>query len=476
MSGRKKVVIVGGGIAGLSAALEASGRLGGRKGETPRVEILEASGSAGGTISTVCKDGFVMERGPDSFFADEETLEFCSRIGISSRLMETSVRDRKVFVMENGRVCPFPDGFFMIAPRKIAPFLASPLFSLRCKLRVLAEVFIPARPASAGDETVSSFVRRRFGDEILRKAAAPLVGGIYSASTDILGAGSVLSEFVKMEREKGSILRSLLTEPKGEMGECGARFGGFVSPRGGMSELVDAAVENLPEGCVRTGFRVSQILKKKGGWEIVSPDRAKVAADAVVIASPCHAAASMIAGADAELSRLLGSVEHSSCAVAGLAYETSALPDIPQGFGLLIPDAGEGEVFACSFLSRKFARRAPDGFSVVRFFISGDEVCRGDEGDIVSRAERAAEKFFAATAPPRSSVVGVYGAQMPVCGVGHGDIVNKITHAAERLGGLSFAGAAYGGVGIPDCICGGKKAGASAAAYCSDLRNNGGEG
>ncbi len=470
MSGRKKAVVIGGGIAGLSAALEISGFFSGHM-SAPRVEVLESSDSVGGTISTVRKDGFIMERGPDSFFADKETLEFCSKTGISSRLLGTSERDRKVFMMENGVAVPLPDGFFMIAPRRIAPFLLSPLFSLGCKLRTLAEVFIPARPASAGDESVSSFVRRRFGDEILRKAAAPLVGGIYCASADVLGAESVLAEFVGMERERGSVLRSLVREAKKDGGESGARFGGFFSPEGGMSEMVDAVLEKLPQGCVRKGFSVLSVRKKGDGWEIVSRDGEKIEADAVVVAVPCHAAASMLAETDAELSRLLLSVKHSSCAVVNFACETADVPDIPPGFGMIVADAREGEVFACSFLSRKFANRAPDGFSVIRFFMKGDEVCGLGEGEIVLRARRAAEKMFGALKPPLISVVGKYGERMPIYGVGHGEIVSGIESAADSLGGITFAGAAYGGVGVPDCIRGGRRAGLKAAAYCSDLRN-----
>lgn len=467
----KKIVVIGGGIAGLCAALEISGFSGGRKAGTAKVEIAEASDRLGGAISTVRKDGFVMERGPDSLFADKETLEFCSKIGIASRLLGTSKRDRKVFIMENGRTVPLPDGFFMITPGKIAPFLASPLFSLRCKLRTLAEVFIPARPASEGEESVASFVRRRFGDEILRKAAGPLVGGIYSASAEVLGAESVLSEFVRMEREKGSVLLSALRTAKGEPGESGGRFGRFFSPKGGMSEIVEAVFKNLPEGCVRMNFRVSSIMRKENRWEIVSADGERIEADAVIAAVPCRAAASMLAETDAGLSRLLGSVRHSSCAVANLAYKTAEVPGVPPGFGLIVADAGEGEVFACSFLSRKFANRAPDGFSIIRFFAGGDELCGRGDDEIISLAEKFAETMFGALNPPLSGIAGKYPAQMPVYGVGHKGFADRIMNAAESLGGLFFAGAAYGGVGIPDCISNGRKAGRKAAEYCSDLRN-----
>ncbi len=458
MKWQNKIAVIGGGIAGLSAALEISDRFG------KQVEILEASSSVGGTVSTICKDGFVLERGPDSFLADKETLDFCSRIGIRSRLAPTSGQGRKVFIMEKGAPVALPDGFFMIAPRSVIPFLTSPLFSVSGKLRALAEIFIPARSASLGDESVASFVRRRFGDEILSKAAAPLVGGIYCAPPETLGAESVLREFVKMEREHGSVLRALRGKNEDKSG--GARFGGFFSPLGGMSEMVDATVKTLPGGCIKTGFRVSGIFKKTQGWEIVSDCGRSTRAAAVVVAVPCGAAASMLSGMDVGLSHLLGSVEHSSCAVAALVYETATVPRIPHGFGLLIPYAREGEVFACSFLSRKFPQRAPEGFSIIRFFIAGG-ICAASDGEIISRAQEAAGRLFGAAVAPCAAAVGKYGGQMPVCAVGHKDLVGRITAAADELGGLFFAGAGYGGVGIPDCIRGGKRAGAEAAAFVS---------
>ncbi len=464
MGVRKKIVIIGGGISGLSAALEITGFS--PAAGAPEVEILEASDSAGGTISTFKKDGFTLELGPDSFFADAQTLEFCSKIGISPRLMGTSERDRKVFIMREGRAVPLPDGFFMMAPRKILPFLSSPLFSFSCKLRTLAEFFIKPRPHCCGEESVASFVRRRFGSEILQKAAAPLIGGIYCASPETLGAESVLPEFVKMERERGGVLRSLIRE-RGEKTGGGARFGKFLSPESGMSEMVEAALRKLPPGCLQTRRTVSKLLKKEVGWEIVSQDGRRVYADAVVVAVRCSVAASMLEGTGGALPGLLASVAHSSCAVAVLVYENAAISGIPKGFGTLFPDSRKGEVFACSFLNRKFPEKAPEGFSVIRFFMGGDEVCALDDSGIVLRAQKFARKTFGAVKNPRIGLAGKYAGGMPVCGVGHQNLVSRIMDAADEAGGIFFAGAGYGGVGIPDCIRSGLRAGAKAASCIS---------
>ncbi len=468
MNGRKKIAVIGGGIAGLAAALEVCA--------DAEVEILEAAGSVGGVVSTLREGGFVIERGPDSFFSDEETAGFLSKIGISGdRLVAASERGRRVFIMSNGRAVALPEGFFMTAPRKLAPFLASPLFSFSCKLRTLAEFFVPARRGGT-EESVADFVRRRFGDEILAKAAAPLVGGIYCAPPEVLGAESALPEFVAMERARGSVLRGLLGRGEGK-GESGARFGRFFSPAGGMSEIVEAAVRALPQNCVRTGFEVSSLVKKGGAWEIVSNKGETARADAIVVAAPCGAASSMLSDTDAELSALLASVRYSSCAVASLAYGNDLLTGVPDGFGVLFPDTEPGRVFACSFLSRKFPGRAPGGQTIIRFFMGGDDVCGLSGEEIVSRARDTAREVFRASGEPSVAAVGNYRRRMPVYEPGHKELVSRIMNAARRTGGIALAGAAYGGVGIPDCIRGGRRAGADALGLASrDLRKPRGEG
>lgn len=453
-----KVVVIGAGISGLCAALELSRTESAPDSESaPEVQILEATGRAGGVISTFRSGGFIIERGPDSFFSDGETLDFLSSLDDCPRLEGTAESGRRVFLMDGGRMVALPDGFFIMAPRKILPFLASPLFSFYGKLRALAEIFIPARK-EGGDESAASFVRRRFGGEILEKAAAPLIGGIYCSSPDILGAETVLREFVKMERERGSVLRSVLSGGADKSGG-GARFGGFLSPEGGMSEIVDAVLRSLPAGCLTTDFRVSEIREKEGGgWEIISGSGGVVEADAVVVAAPCHAAARMFENTGGELADLLRSTRRSSCAVVSLAYETKSLPRIPDGFGVLFPRTSEGGVFACSFLSRKFPRSAPPGFSVLRFFMAGEGVCAEEDSEIISRARGKAKEAFGASAPPVMSVVGNYRAAMTVPRVGHGELVRRINEAAAELGKLAFAGPAFGGVGIADCIRSGRRA------------------
>ena len=448
MLGRKKVVVVGGGIAGIAAALEAC-----TLPSAPEVVILEAASTAGGVISTFRSDGFVLERGPDSFFSDEETLGFLSRTGVASMLEGTSENGRRVFIMEEDGAIALPEGFFITAPRRIAPFLANPLFSFRGKVRALAEIFVPAR-RDGPEESAASFIRRRFGNEVFVRAAGPLIGGIYCASPEILGAESVLREFVEMEKKHGSVLRSLLFKRE-DTGGSGARYSRFLSPRGGMSKVIEAALRSLPEGCLRTGFRVSSLRRGDGGWSVVSDAGEYVRADAVVVAVPCGAAARMLEG---DIADLLSSVEHSSCAVAALAYGTAEIPNVPDGFGVLFPRAPEGEVFSCSFQSRKFPSTAPPGFSILRFFMAGDDVCSLSDSEITARAHAAARREFGASALPVMSAVGNYGAQMPVCTVGHGDLLRGIENAAESLGAISFAGAAYGGVGIPDCIRSGRAA------------------
>src|SRR5437764_6299376 len=219
MNGRKgkaRIVIVGGGISGLAAAhrlFELQSQNSSAQAEgAHEVLLLEASERLGGTVRTYRRDGFLLEGGPDSFISEKPAaLELARRIGLAERIIETNERHRRSFVVRGGRLHPTPEGFQLLAPSRMLPFLTTDIFTWRGKARMALDLLLPRRKRTNGqqDESLAAFVRRRFGREALERMAQPMVGGIYTADPEHLSLRATMPRFLEMEREHRSLIRAM---------------------------------------------------------------------------------------------------------------------------------------------------------------------------------------------------------------------------------------------------------------------------
>src|SRR5207244_7909187 len=199
----KRVAVVGGGLAGLAAALRLV-----EAGRGIEVLLLEAKDRLGGTIASERTDGFLIEVGADAFFTEKPWAQaLCERAGLGDRLIGTRPGDRRTYVVHGGRLVALPEGFVLLAPTDPWTVAASPLFSWRGKLRMLLDLVLP-RKADDADESLSAFVRRRLGREALERLVQPLIGGIYTADPAELSLKATLPQFLAMEREHGSLIRA----------------------------------------------------------------------------------------------------------------------------------------------------------------------------------------------------------------------------------------------------------------------------
>ena len=250
----KRIIVIGGGIAGLAAGHRVAELA---KEKSPEIELtlLEASSRLGGTIATERIGDFLVEAGPDSFITEKPwALRLCERLGLTSRLVSTQAAYQKIYIVDQGKLVALPEGFFLLAPTRLWPFIKTPLFSWSGKLRVAAELVLP-RGEIDSDESLGSFVRRRFGGEVLERVAQPLVGGIYAADPDQLSLMATMPRLKEMERTKRSVIHAMWSEQRrrarNREAGSGARWSLFVTFAGGMQEFVDAIARRLPEGCVR---------------------------------------------------------------------------------------------------------------------------------------------------------------------------------------------------------------------------------
>ena len=203
-----KVVVVGGGIAGLSAAhrLTESGHPG------LEVTLLERSDRFGGTIRTVERDGCLVELGPDSFLASKPWLsDLAGRLGVADRIIPTARSHRRSHVVHQGKLHPLPDGFLMMAPTRLWPMVGTSLFSWKGKARCALDLVLP-RGTGTGDESLGAFVRRRFGGEVLERVVQPLIGGIYAGDPDTLSLKATIPRFFEMEQRHRSVIKAMVAQ------------------------------------------------------------------------------------------------------------------------------------------------------------------------------------------------------------------------------------------------------------------------
>ncbi len=485
----RRVAVVGGGISGLAAAHELTKRAA-VEASPAEVVLLEASARTGGTVRTERRDGFLLEGGPDSFISEKpEALELARELGLGPRLVETTSAHRRAFVVRRGRLLSVPEGFQLLAPTRLWPFVATGIFSWPGKLRMALEVCVPRRADDGKDESLAEFVRRRFGREALERMAQPMVGGIYTADPELLSLRATMPRFLDMERDHGSVIRALvkarrraarqtnLSERTGRdgtaarvegagrdgRGTSGARYSLFLSFDGGVQTLTDRLAEALPPGTLRTNTRVETLDFDAGArsWRLRLASGETVEADAVCLALPAYASAALLRPTDDALASELDAIPYASTATVNLAYRRADIPHPLDGFGFVAPHAERRRVIACTFASVKFANRAPAGHALLRAFVGGalqPEMFDLGEDEIVAAVREDLRELLGVTAPPLFAQVSKWPRSMAQYTVGHLARMSRVRARLEHLPTLRLAGNAYHGAGLPDCIRTGRTA------------------
>ncbi|HKG61813.1 MAG TPA: protoporphyrinogen oxidase [Pyrinomonadaceae bacterium] len=460
-----RIVIIGGGISGLAAAhriLELN--------QAAQVTILEASDRLGGTIQTEYRDGFLLERGPDSFISEKpHAIALAKRLGIESELIQTNEEYRRSFIVRDGRLRAVPDGFQLMAPSRMWPFITSDIFSIPGKLRMAADVLLPRRSTNGStDESLASFVRRRLGNEALARMAQPMVGGIYTADPETLSLRATLPRFLDMEQKHRSLILAMLRQGRAEKtGTSGARYSLFVSFKRGMQVLVDALLTQI-NADLRVNTRGLRLTFDRG-WTITTDKDEQIKADGVCLAVPAYVAAALLRETHEQLAQKLREIKYASTATINFGYRRAAIAHPLNGFGFVVPFIEKRSLIACTFSNVKFSGRAPEGHVLLRAFAGGalqPEIFALDEQELARRVESDLRELLGIREDPRFIEVAKWERSMPQYEVGHLDRVSEIEKLVSELPGLTLAGNAYRGAGIPDCV----RSGEAAAEYLVNQR------
>jgi oxygen-dependent protoporphyrinogen oxidase len=457
-----KVAIVGGGISGLSAAY----RLHTLKPDWD-IALVEAGPRLGGVISTRMYEGAVVEEGPDSLITLKPyAIDLAKEIGLADNIISINDMHRRAFLAYKGKLHGIPQGFNLLAPSALGPVFNSPIFSTAGKLRMALDLVLPAR-RSSGDESLASFVTRRFGKEALERVAQPLAGGIYTADPNTLSMKSTMPRFLELEQQYGSVIRGLKQSLKAKSspgsGEAsGARYGVFVSLDRGLQLLIDTLVQKLLAIDLKLNCPLRSIEKTASGqWRLALASNESLVADAVIFALPAGPLASLLRAHDRDLAAMIDSITAASSAVLNFMYKKEDVKHPLDGFGFVVPAIERRSIIACSFSSVKYAGRAPNDLVSLRVFMGGamnPKIYELDDAAMVMAAKKDIAAYLGIKKNEIWSCVKRWPQSMPQYAVGHCELVEKIEERIGQMPGIYVCGNAFKGVGIPDCISSGNDA------------------
>jgi len=450
-----RVVVIGGGISGLSTAYYLA------KGGAAST-ILESRPRLGGVIQTEQVEGCTLEAGPDSFLSIKPAgLELIADLGLSSEVIGSNDHLRVTFVRKNGRLVPLPDGLMMMVPTKILPLITTGLVSWSTKLRMGLEWFRAPKPRP-GDESVAEFVEEHYGPEAVDYLAEPLLSGIYGGNPSELSVRSVLPRFVELANRYGSLTRGVLAEraKAAQHRRAGAPPPLFRTLKGGLGQLVDAVTEAI-QGRAEVRRGRAETVERAGSGFRVRMDGDWLEAGALVVACEAHSGSALLGAVDARASELLGMVPYSSSMTVALGFDAADFAKPPVGFGFLVPKKERRRLVACTWVGTKFSYRVPEGKIVARCFLGGMEdagVLAESDDAIIAAVTEELQEIAGISARPRFTRIARWPRSMAQYSVGHGQRVEELEARVAGIPGLYLAGNAYSGIGIPDCIRMGKQA------------------
>jgi oxygen-dependent protoporphyrinogen oxidase len=441
-----RVLIVGGGLSGLSFAFRLRERL-----PSAQITVLEKQSVPGGKICTVDREGFRVECGPNGIFdAKPSTVQLCNDLGLGERLIAASESSRKNrYLLLNGKLRALPNSLGL--------FVRSPILSWRGKANLLLERYRSSSTNTPPDESIAAFARRRAGNEVASVLADAVVTGIHAGDPEQLSVAAAFPRLVEFERRYGSVSRGFSAARKQRRKEAYAR-GEESRPqrlwsfREGLHVLVDALRDRLGDSIV-SGVTVGRIERAGESWRVRGEGQDTWEADALVLTAPAHEQAGMIEELDPALAFEMWSIPYCRIAVVALGYRQSDVPN-PDGFGFIAPQNTRRDLLGVQWCSSIFPDRAPPGMILWRALCGGanrpDVVDWPDERLVTTVRNELRTAMNVQAAPVFIHVVR-WPAAIPQYVIGHLDRVRRIEGMVSKHAGLFVRGNAYHGVAMNDC-------------------------
>lgn len=458
------LIVIGGGIAGLTAVYRAN-----QLAPRWRIALLEASDRWGGKIATDYEQGLVIEAGPDCFLSRKPRgWGLAKELGLTSELQGRLPASQTAYVLRHGRLHPVPAGLTGMVPTNLDALYNSDLLSEEGTARVAQEAELSPAPANLGDESVAAFMRRRLGAEAFDNLIEPLMGGIYAGQAEQLSLAATFPQLRQLELTYGSLLGGLANRPPTPTSE--PDLPPFVAFRDGMGRLVQRLGQRLddsqPQVTRRLNTAVTALRNPRRGEWVAETETQKWSARRVILATPAFTTAVLLAKTAPDIASAHAAIPYANTALVNFAFHTATMPLLPTGYGYVIPQVEGRAALACTWSSQKWANRAPADQTLLRVYLGRygqEDVTALPDEALVAMAKREIAETLNITAVPRFTRIYRWPNALPQYNLGHLDLLTQIESNLRQHPGLYLAGAAYRGVGIPDCIASGEMAATQAA-------------
>jgi oxygen-dependent protoporphyrinogen oxidase len=472
---RIHLVVIGGGITGLTAAFYLHS-LYSAIGTPPQITLLEKSDTLGGSIQTLRKDGFIIEKGPDSFLGRKPAIHrLCRDIGLQHEMVSTNPSVSKSFVYLNNRLHPMPDGLALGIPTQLKPFMTTRLLSISGKARAALDFILPRKNSRDGesDESLGSLIERRLGREVADCLVGPVLAGIYAGDLKMLSTRATFPQLQQMEADHGSIIRGMLAGKRKQMAsvpdpvELPSHLKGsmFLSLKNGLISLVEQLTNVLEtQGTdIKKNCAISGITRMEDKYRLTLSDQSAITADGVIVAVPASQAAQLIEGQLDKAAQLLRKIPAVSVANVAVALKREDVPaGVMQGSGFVVPRNQGLTITACTWSSVKWAHTSPDGKVLLRAYIGhwGDQSHTDqDDEELIACVIHDLQKVMGFPIAPLFTVVTRHPGAMQQYATGHLERLELLERElAQQWPQIVLAGASYRGLGIPDCVQQGREA------------------
>ena len=448
MKERQRIAVVGAGITGLATAYYLQKAI--KERQLPYdIQLLEASDRLGGKICTTRKDGFIIERGPDSFLARKKpAVRLAEDLGLQDELVRNSTGQSYILIKDT--LHKMPKGFFMGVPTNLGYLKDSSVLSEEGKHRVALDFELPPSD-HAGDQSLGHFLRQRFGDELVENVMEPLLSGIYSGDIDNMSLFATFPEFYELEQKYGSVIKGLQnTRSKPQTGKTPGQFFTF---KNGLDTLVRHLEKALTD-VISFNREVEQISMQDGMYTIQFASGENISADVIIMTIPHPVLPKVFPAYD--FFQKLSDVPSTSVANVALAFDQSAIEQDLDGTGFVVSRNSPYRFTACTWTHKKWQHTTPEGKALLRAYVgkpTDQEVVALSDEEITNIVLEDIQQTMNISAEPDFSVVTRWKKAMPQYTVGHKDRIENVRkHLTDSLPGIFIAGSSFEGVGIPDCI------------------------